>query len=62
MTVNADNLQHKVIDSTHDGALAINLRHLRAFSAVAAAGSIAGAAEGMYRVPSGVTRSMLIRS
>lgn len=56
--VNPDLPQHKVIDSTHDGALAINLRHLRAFSAVAAAGSIAGAAEGLYRVPSGVTRSI----
>ncbi|MBJ2154770.1 LysR family transcriptional regulator [Variovorax sp. IB41] len=49
------NQQDKVIGS----ALAINLRHLRAFSAVAAAGSIARAAdERLYRVASGVTRSI----
>nr|WP_218509065.1 LysR family transcriptional regulator [Variovorax sp. dw_308] len=36
----------------------INLRHLRSFSAVAAAGSVSGAAEALYRVPSGVTRSI----
>jgi LysR family transcriptional regulator, regulator for genes of the gallate degradation pathway len=39
-------------------ALAINLRHLRALSAVAAAGSVAGAAEQLFRVPSAVTRSI----
>jgi len=50
--------RHKVIDSAHGGALGINLRHLRAFLAVAAAGSIAGAAEALYRVASGVTRSI----
>jgi LysR family transcriptional regulator of gallate degradation len=38
--------------------LGINLRHLRALSAVAAAGSIAGAAEHLFRVPSGVTRAI----
>jgi LysR family transcriptional regulator of gallate degradation len=48
----------KLIDSTTDAALAINLRHLRALTAVAAAGSIAGAAEGLYRVASAVTRSI----
>jgi molybdenum-dependent DNA-binding transcriptional regulator ModE len=57
-TVKPDHQGHKVIDSTHGGALGINLRHLRAFSAVAAAGSIAGAAEELYRVASGVTRSI----
>ncbi|MGJ7495417.1 LysR family transcriptional regulator [Variovorax sp. RT4R15] len=50
--------QDKVIDRTQGGALAINLRHLRAFSAVAAAGSIAAASEDLYRVASGVTRSI----
>ena len=39
-------------------ALDINLRHLRALSAVAAAGSIAAAAEGLFRVSSAVTRSI----
>ena len=49
----------KVIDRTHASALGINLRHLRAFSAVAAAGSIARAAdEQLFRVASGVTRSI----
>ncbi len=46
------------MDRTHGGALGINLRHLRAFSAVAAAGSIAAAAEALYRVPSAVTRAI----
>ena len=41
-----------------DAALAINLRHLRALAAVAAAGSIAAAAEGLCRVSSAVTRSI----
>ncbi len=36
----------------------INLRHLRALAAVAAAGSISSAAEGLYRVRSAVTRSI----
>ncbi|KQW54368.1 LysR family transcriptional regulator [Variovorax sp. Root411] len=40
-------------------ALGINLRHLRAFSAVASAGSIAAAAEALFRVASAVTRSIL---
>ena len=39
-------------------ALDINLRHLRALSAVASAGSIAAAAEGLFRVSSAVTRSI----
>lgn len=50
---------HKVIDRTDSVALGINLRHLRAFSAVAAAGSIAAAAEALFRVASAVTRSIL---
>ena len=48
----------KVIDRAHGGALGINLRHLRAFSAVAAAGSAAGAAEELFRVSSAVTRAV----
>lgn len=45
--------------STRPGAgLGINLRHLRALTAVAAAGSIAGAAEALFRVPSGVARAI----
>ena len=54
----ADVRPHKVIDGTPVGALGINLRHLRAFSAVASAGSIAQAAEGLHRVASAVTRSI----
>lgn len=53
--------QDKVIEATAGSAasaLGINLRHLRAFSAVAAAGSIARAADSLYRVASGVTRSI----
>lgn len=50
--------QHKVIEMAQDAALTINLRHLRALSAVAAAGSIAKAAEGLYRVASAITRSI----
>lgn len=50
---------HKVIDRTDSVALGINLRHLRAFSAVASAGSIAAAAEALFRVASAVTRSIL---
>ena len=50
--------RQKVIDHHHAAALGINLRHLRALSAVAAAGSIAGAAEGLFRVSSAVTRSI----
>jgi LysR family transcriptional regulator of gallate degradation len=38
--------------------LGINLRHLRALSAVASAGSITGAAENLFRVPSGITRAI----
>ncbi|QGW82029.1 LysR family transcriptional regulator [Variovorax paradoxus] len=53
------NQREKVIERVHAGALGINLRHLRAFSAVAAAGSIAKAAdEQLHRVASGVTRSI----
>jgi LysR family transcriptional regulator of gallate degradation len=50
--------RNKLIESTHSAALGMNLRHLRALSAVAAAGSVSGAAEGLYRVPSAVTRSI----
>jgi len=50
---------HKVIGHADSVALGINLRHLRAFSAVAAAGSVAAAAEALYRVASAVTRSVL---
>ena len=46
------------LERLDDSALAINLRHLHAMSAVAAAGSIAGAAENLCRVPSAVTRSI----
>ena len=53
-----DDQRYKVIDQVHSDALGINLRHLRSFSAVAAAGSVAGAAEALYRVASGVTRSI----
>ena len=49
--------QNKVMGEAGHAALAINLRHLRALSAVASAGSIAAAADELYRVPSAVTRS-----
>lgn len=39
-------------------ALQINLRHLQAFSAVAAAGSVTQAAEALFRVASAVTRAV----
>ena len=52
-------MRNKVIDRWDNAALGINLRHLHAFSAVAAAGSIARAADGLFRVPSAVTRSVL---
>lgn len=51
-------LPRKLIDRHGASALAINLRHLRALTAVAEAGSIAGAAEGLFRVSSAVTRSI----
>ena len=41
-----------------EAGLGINLRHLRALTAVAAAGSITGAADALFRVPSGVTRAI----
>jgi len=49
---------NKVLDTSHAAALGINLRHLRALSAVATAGSIAAAADALCRVPSAVTRSV----
>lgn len=57
--VNRKPPHHKVIEHTDSVALGINLRHLRAFSAVASAGSIAAAAEALFRVASAVTRSIL---
>jgi len=51
--------RRKVIDGDRAAAaLGINLRHLRALSAVASAGSVAGAAQGLFRVSSAVTRSI----
>ena len=49
---------NKVMDGPLGAALGINLRHLRALSAVASAGSVAAAADELYRVPSAVTRSI----
>jgi LysR family transcriptional regulator of gallate degradation len=57
--VNKKTEHHKVIEHADSVALGINLRHLRAFSAVASAGSIAAAAEALFRVASAVTRSIL---
>jgi LysR family transcriptional regulator of gallate degradation len=51
-------MQEKLIDHRHDGALGTNLRHLHVLCAVADAGSIAQAAEGLYRVSSAVARSI----
>jgi LysR family transcriptional regulator of gallate degradation len=56
--VNEATAPYRVIDRWDGAALAVHLRHLHAFSAVAAAGSIAQAAEGLVRVPSAVTRSV----
>lgn len=44
--------------TSHAESLDLNLRHLRALCAVAASGSIAAAAEELYRVSSAVTRSI----
>ena len=52
-----DRLRRSVADGTPSDPFRINLRHLRALAAVAAAGSIAGAADGLYRVRSTVTRT-----
>lgn len=53
---------HKLIDGGRakpsTGALQINLRHLQAFSAVAATGSVTRAAEALFRVASAVTRAV----
>jgi LysR family transcriptional regulator, regulator for genes of the gallate degradation pathway len=52
----------KLIDQTQSqpapAAWSINLRHLQAFSAVAAAGSVTQAAEALFRVASAVTRAV----
>ena len=53
-----DEAQRKLIDDRHGDALAINLRHLRAAIAVSTHGSIARAAEDLFRVSSAVTRSI----
>jgi LysR family transcriptional regulator of gallate degradation len=50
--------QQKLIGDHASAALTINLRHLRAALAVSASGSIAKAAEELFRVPSAVTRSI----
>ncbi|KQW01206.1 LysR family transcriptional regulator [Rhizobacter sp. Root1221] len=50
--------QEKLIDHPPSGALGTNLRHLHVLCAVAQAGSIAQAAEGLFRVPSAVARSI----
>jgi LysR family transcriptional regulator of gallate degradation len=56
--VKYDEAQRKLIDDRHGNALAINLRHLRAAIAVSNHGSIARAAEELFRVSSAVTRSI----
>ncbi|MBU6436229.1 MAG: LysR family transcriptional regulator [Betaproteobacteria bacterium] len=50
--------QQLPVDAALAPALAINLRHLRALSAVARAGSIAAAAPSLFRVASAVARSI----
>jgi LysR family transcriptional regulator of gallate degradation len=50
--------QHKVIGNGQNAALAINLRHLRALAVVARSGSVARAADALYRVSSAITRSI----
>ena len=56
--MNRKEAHRKLIDDRHGDALAINLRHLRAAIAVATHGSIARAAEELFRVSSAVTRSI----
>ncbi|MET0348475.1 MAG: LysR family transcriptional regulator, partial [Rhizobacter sp.] len=51
-------MPEKLIDPRPAGALGTNLRHLHVLCAVADAGSIAHAAEGLYRVSSAVARSI----
>jgi len=48
----------KLIDRTKADDLGINLRHLHAFVSVSSAGSVARAAEALFRVSSAVTRSV----
>jgi LysR family transcriptional regulator, regulator for genes of the gallate degradation pathway len=50
--------KQKLIAVDDSTAQAINLRHLRVLAAVAHAGSVARAAEGLFRVSSAVTRSI----
>ncbi|MET0351673.1 MAG: LysR family transcriptional regulator [Rhizobacter sp.] len=51
-------MPEKPLDPRPAGALGTNLRHLHVLCAVADAGSIAHAAEGLYRVSSAVARSI----
>ncbi len=53
-----DETHRKFIDQRHGNELSINLRHLRAAIAVSEHGSIARAAEELFRVSSAVTRSI----
>src|SRR6202012_1016405 len=53
-----DEAQRKFIDNRHSDALKINLRHLRAAIAVSTHGSIARAAEELFRVSSAATCSI----
>jgi LysR family transcriptional regulator of gallate degradation len=48
----------KVVEHGRSSAIGINLRHLHVLCAVADAGSIAQAADGLYRVTSAVARSI----
>ena len=50
--------RHKVIARGYGAELSLNLRHLRALAVVAHAGSVARAAEHLFRVASAVTRSI----
>lgn len=56
--MNDSRTPRKLIDDPHGRALGINLRHLRALSAVASAGSVAKAAHELFRVSSAVTRAI----
>jgi LysR family transcriptional regulator of gallate degradation len=56
--MNPGEAHRKLINDRHGEALAINLRHLRAAIAVANQGSIARAADELFRVSSAVTRSI----
>src|ERR1700712_19784 len=51
-------MRHKVIDQRHARSFGINLRQLRAVSPVAASGSVAKAADSLFRVSSAVARAI----